>query len=160
MTIVAKLPRWLPLVAAILTLYAVVTLVVRWRGEGSRGPDRGAGVALDTAGTDPLVARALAQIPPAPIDSTEIKTGWRDEVPGIDLAALAPARREVFLRYANSEMCTCGCGFTLAACRTYDTTCPVSLPRVEKLRDSVVAGRVASARGLRERPARALRGPH
>jgi len=101
---------------------------------------------------DVVIERALGQIP-ATIDSTVIKTGWRDDVRGVDLDAMTTRQRALMLRYANSEMCTCGCGFTLAACRTYDLTCPVSLPRVEALRDSILAGRIGTAPGLREPPA-------
>jgi hypothetical protein len=104
-----------------------------------------------------VIDRALAQIP-ALVDSAELKSRWQDEVRGVDVAALDPARREIFLRAANAQRCTCGCGFTLAACRAYDLTCPVSLPRVESLFDSVRAGRIKSAEGLRERPAGAVSG--
>jgi len=86
------------------------------------------------------------------VDSTAIKTRWVDDLPGVDVAALDPARREVFVRFANAERCTCGCGYTLAACRVYDSTCEVSGPRVQSLLDSVRAGRIRSAAGLRPRP--------
>jgi len=66
---------------------------------------------------------------------------------------LDPARREVAIRFANARRCTCGCGFTLAACRTYDPTCETSLPLVEKLVDSVRAGLLRNTHGLRPRPA-------
>lgn len=72
-------------------------------------------------------------------DSTEIKTGWRNEVRGIDLAVFTPKQRSLYLKITNGRGCTCGCGYTLAACRENDLTCPVSLPRVEELRDSVLA---------------------
>ena len=111
-----------------------------------------ASIADTSRDEDALIERALGQIP-ATTDSTEIKTGWRDQVRGVDLDAMTTRQRALMLRYANSEMCTCGCGFTLAACRTYDLTCPVSLPRVEALRDSILAGRIAAAPGLREPPA-------
>src|SRR5213594_1876317 len=54
------------------------------------------------------------------VDSTAIKTRWVEEVPGVGVATLDPARREIFIRFANAEHCTCGCGYTLAACRVYD----------------------------------------
>ncbi len=87
----------------------------------------------------------------AAVDSSE-KTAWVDEIPSLDMNMLTPTRREVFLRFANAQSCTCGCGFTLAACRRYDTECEVSLPRLERLRDSVSAGLLTQANGLRERP--------
>ena len=88
----------------------------------------------------------------APDDSTAIKTRWVDEVPGFDLAGMDSARREIFVRFANAERCTCGCGYTLAACRAYDSSCEVSTPRVQSLLDSVRAGRIRSAAGIRKRP--------
>ena len=87
----------------------------------------------------------------ASIDSTK-KTRWVDEVPGADLQRFNPSRRELFLRFVNSERCTCGCGFTLGACRQYDSSCEVSLPRVKRLYDSVAAGQLTDASGLRVRP--------
>jgi hypothetical protein len=155
-TIIAKQPpRWVLFIALALALYTAVQVAIEWRKPKPASPvDEGPGLtAADTSddpgATDRLVSRALAQIPP---DSTEIKTGWRDEVRGIDLGVFATKQREVFLRMANAEACTCGCGFTLAACRENDLTCPVSLPRVEALRDSVLAGHIRSVAGLRQRP--------
>ena len=85
-------------------------------------------------------------------DSTAIKTRWVDEVAGFDLAGLDSTRREIFVRFANAERCTCGCGYTLAACRAYDSSCDVSAPRVQSLLDSVRAGHVRSLAGIRRRP--------
>ena len=90
---------------------------------------------------------------PAAVDSAEIKTRWVDAVPNFDLSGLDPERREVFIRFANAERCTCGCGYTLAACRVYDSSCEVSTPRVQALLDSVREGRITRAAGIRKRPA-------
>jgi hypothetical protein len=87
------------------------------------------------------------------IDSTQ-KTAWVEDVPGVDLSAFDPGRREAFVRFANAERCTCGCGFTLAACRRYDSDCDVSGPRVQRLADSIAAGPPRDLRGLRARPAK------
>jgi hypothetical protein len=76
-----------------------------------------------------------------------------DEVRDVDASALSERQREVFVRYANARFCECGCGFTLAACRVYDPTCPVSLPLLERLRDSVAAGGVTRVEDLRAPPA-------
>jgi hypothetical protein len=92
-------------------------------------------------------------VPPPPVDSTEIKMRWQDEIAGLDLGPLSKHQREVFLSAANSQRCTCGCGFTLAACRAYDAECETSGPKVEALFDSVRAGRITRATGLRKRPA-------
>lgn len=98
-----------------------------------------------------VVQRALALADP---DSTLQKTRWVDEIPDLALASLEPKAREVFLRIANGRSCTCGCGYTLAACRRFDTECPVSGPRAQALFDSVKAGQIRSADGFRERAAR------
>lgn len=87
----------------------------------------------------------------AVVDSTK-KDQWVDELTRVDLAALGPERGELFLRFANTRRCTCGCGFTLAACQVYDPSCEVSGPIVDALLDSVSRGLLADARGLRERP--------
>jgi hypothetical protein len=121
-----------------------------YRSAKSRTPEAVPETSADSAGTERMIAEAL-EAAPQPVDSVQIKTGWRDDVPGIDLAAMTKAKQELFLRHANSQMCSCGCGYTLAACRKFDTTCPVSGPRVEALRDSIEQGLITSARGLRER---------
>jgi len=99
-----------------------------------------------------LISRALGQIPE---DSTAIKMRWMDEIANVDLGGLSGDRLERFVRHANARRCTCGCGYTLAACRAYDPTCPVSGPILESLRDSILTGRVRNANGLRKRPERA-----
>lgn len=95
-----------------------------------------------------VLARALALAG----DSTAIKSLWVDEVKGVDLDSLDAARRVVFLRFANARRCTCGCGYTLAGCRSYDPSCEVSLPIVRTLFDSVRTGRLRSADGIRRAP--------
>ena len=108
----------------------------------------GAQVLEPPTGEETLAERATRL---AAVDSTE-KTAWLDEIPALELGMLSPQQREVFLRHANSRRCSCGCGFTLAACRRYDSECDVSLPRITALRDSVAAGQIRGAQGLRERP--------
>lgn len=99
--------------------------------------------------SEEVVEQALDQIP---TDSTALKSRWVDEVVGVDLTGLRGGQRELLVRFANARRCTCGCGYTLAACRIYDPTCPVSLPILAALRDSVIAGRIRSAEGIRARP--------
>jgi hypothetical protein len=110
---------------------------------------------LRDPGSD-VVARAMAGVPRddagAVQDSSAIKARWLDDVHGMDLAPLTSAQREIFLRFANSEHCTCGCGYTLAGCRASDMSCEVSGPRLEALMDSVRTGKIRSARGVRSRP--------
>jgi hypothetical protein len=157
MTIIARPPRWGPFVLVVVVLYLAVQWAVQWRMQHPPPPaalTAADTTATDSAATDRLIARALAQAPATPPDSTRIKTGWRDEVCGIDLAVFTPPQREAFLRLANAEACPCAGGFTLAACREDDSICPGSLARAEALRDSVLAGKVRSATGPRRRPRR------
>lgn len=95
-----------------------------------------------------VVQKALELAQP---DSVLIKTRWVDEIPDLELASLSESSREVFLRIANGRSCTCGCGYTLAACRRFDNQCPVSGPRAKALFDSVKAGQIRSADGFRDR---------
>jgi len=104
-------------------------------------------VADDTS--DAVIEQALGQVP---VDSTELRNRWLDEVRFADVSGLTARQRDLFVRAANTRRCTCGCGFTLATCRAYDTTCPVSGGYVEALIDSVRAGQVRDP-ALRARPA-------
>ena len=103
----------------------------------------------DTVGaSEDVVARALRL---ARIDEGE-KTRWVEELSDPDPSTLPAGPREVFLRIANTRSCTCGCGFTLAACRRFDDQCEFSGPRARALFDSVRTGRIRSAEGYRDRP--------
>ena len=104
-------------------------------------------VALGDSGED-VVARALRL---AAIDTTK-KKEWVADIPDLDLHKLTPDARETFLRIANGRRCTCGCGFTLAGCRRFDSECEVSGPRAAALFDSVRTGRITDAQGLPKRP--------
>jgi len=61
------------------------------------------------------------------------------EIPGVDLASLAPAKRTEALRRLNTEGCTCGCGLTVARCRVDDPTCGVSLPIARRIVAEIAA---------------------
>jgi len=114
-----------------------------------RPPDGGTFATPDETGED-VVGRALRL---AAVDTTK-KREWVDEIPDLDLPALTPAERETFIRIANGRACTCGCGFTLAGCRRFDSECEFSGPRASALYDSVHTGKLTRADGYRERPAR------
>lgn len=86
------------------------------------------------------------------LDSTAIKSRWVQDISGIDLAGLDPRKQAIFLRFANAERCTCGCGYTLAGCRASDMDCDVSGPHLLALLDSVKTGRIRSADGIRQPP--------
>lgn len=103
----------------------------------------------DTAGGEAAIEHALAM---ARTDSASIKARWIEDLSGFDLSGLSAARRDLFLRAANSQRCTCGCGYTLAGCRQSDMSCDISGPRLAALLDSVRTGALRGAAGLRERP--------
>jgi hypothetical protein len=144
--------RWIGFAA--LAVLGVLIAVGVWRA----GTPRTAGTA-DVSSPEDTIAQALRQ---ARADSAsrvvpgtaEDKSRWVGEVKGFDVSDLPAGRREMFVRFANAQRCTCGCGYTLAGCRTYDPSCPVSEPRVQKLLDSVRAGRYSSAARVRAKPAR------
>lgn len=87
-----------------------------------------------------------------PIDSTAYKQRWLDEVRGVEVSDLGARGRELFVALANTEQCTCGCGYTLAGCRASDMTCEMSSGRVQALHDSIRAGHITRARGTRKPP--------
>lgn len=139
--------RRLVVMLAIVAVVAATVVVMR---DASRpgAPPHATVVPGVPLGPDDSTARAQRL---AGVDSTK-KNAWVDDIPSADLSALTPAQAEVFLRFANARRCTCGCGFTLAACRVYDPTCEVSGPLVAALLDSVTRGLVTDVRGLRKRP--------
>ncbi|HKV24030.1 MAG TPA: TlpA disulfide reductase family protein [Candidatus Acidoferrum sp.] len=55
------------------------------------------------------------------------------ELPGIDLSKLTPTQKKVALRRLNAETCSCGCKFTLAQCRIWDSACAVSKEASDKI---------------------------
>jgi hypothetical protein len=125
----------------------LVLLLGLWAARGSFGPrDREAGP--DEPGDD-VVARAMSQAPPV-VDSTAIKMRWHDEVRGIEIDALNPEQHELFVRHANAGLCSCG--FTLAGCKANDMTCEECGARLTALRDSILAGQLKTAKGIRARP--------
>ncbi len=143
-------PVRLAVPAALFLVFAGMVYVFASRLPQRPAPEVSPENAPPTAEIDDPVGRALAM---AGLDSTR-REEWVAEIPDFDLSGLSPARRDLFVRLANTEHCTCGCGFTLAACRAFDPTCEDSGPRVAELRDSVAAGAYDGATGLREPPAR------
>lgn len=141
--------RRLVVMLAIVAAAAAAVIVVR---DAARPPQAPHGLpdpaAVDEDAPEDSLARAQRL---AGVDSTK-KNAWVDEIPSADLSGLGPRRTEIFLRFANARRCTCGCGFTLAACRVYDPSCEVSGPLVAALLDSVSRGLVTDVRALRKRP--------
>jgi hypothetical protein len=112
-------------------------------------PATGALAPSDTAANDATIEHALAA---ARTDSASIKARWIEDISGVDVSGLTANQRTIFLRAANSQSCTCGCGYTLAGCRQSDMSCDISGPRLAALLDSVRTGKLRGASGLRERP--------
>jgi thiol-disulfide isomerase/thioredoxin len=85
--------------------------------------------------------RSLAHLPTAAEVSVVKDTGqvlkgnaaYATEIPGISFAGLSPSQKAEALKRLNTEMCTCGCGSTLAGCRIEDPSCGTSLPLAKKL---------------------------
>jgi len=61
------------------------------------------------------------------------------ELPGVDLSKLTPEQKKVVLHRFNADSCTCGCKFTLAQCRIWDSACAVSKAATEKIVTEAVA---------------------
>ena len=55
------------------------------------------------------------------------------ELPGVDLSKLTPGQKNAVLHRFNAEGCACGCKFTLAQCRIWDSACAVSKAATEKI---------------------------
>ena len=67
------------------------------------------------------------------------------ELPGVDLSKLTPEQKTAALRKFNTEMCTCGCGYTLAQCRVLDRNCSVSKEATAKILAVLTGGKGAAA---------------
>ncbi len=135
---------------ALVVLAVLLTGLAAWIWQARPRAPGAISQVTDVAPSDRAVEQALAL---ARGDSVAVKSRWQEEVQGVDLVALEPARREIFLRFVNAERCTCGCGYTLAGCRASDMSCDVSGSRVAALLDSVRKGWIHDAAGIRARPA-------
>lgn len=122
-------------------------LAIAWQQTRPRPP---AAPAPHEEPTGAAIDEALRHV--QPIDSTAFKQRWLDEVRGIEVSDLGARGRELFVALANTEQCTCGCGYTLAGCRASDMTCETSSGRVQALHDSIRAGHITGARGTRKPP--------
>ncbi|MHB8502129.1 MAG: TlpA family protein disulfide reductase [Candidatus Acidiferrales bacterium] len=55
------------------------------------------------------------------------------ELPGVNLSKLTPEQKKMALHRFNADTCTCGCKYTLAQCRIWDSACAVSKAATEKI---------------------------
>jgi hypothetical protein len=65
------------------------------------------------------------------------------ELPGVDLKGLTPAQKRAALKRMNSELCSCGCKYTIAQCRINDSACPTSKGLAAKIVREIVSGHPA-----------------
>src|SRR5439155_26207481 len=101
-------PRWIALAALVILAAGLAVAARQWRPPGVPSP---AAPGARSPLRDPIHV-ALKQA-----GGEDEKSRWVDDLPEVDLAALSKAKRELFLRVVNTRRCTCGCGYTLAACR-------------------------------------------
>ena len=69
-------------------------------------------------------------------DSGQVLKGnaaFATEIPGISFDGLTAGQKAEALKRLNTDMCTCGCGSTLAGCRIEDSSCETSLPLAKKV---------------------------
>lgn len=67
------------------------------------------------------------------------------ELPGVDMSQLTAPQKTVALRRMNEETCTCGCTYTLAQCRIFDSACHISKERAAKIIARAANGEAAPA---------------
>jgi thiol-disulfide isomerase/thioredoxin len=79
------------------------------------------------------------------------------ELPGVDLSKLTPEQKKIVLHRFNADTCTCGCKFTLAQCRIWDSACAVSKAATEKIIAQVSAA--PNAPGDSAQPVPAMQPP-
>lgn len=157
-----RITRWIALVVVLLLVGGVTAAVLSRRSaEAPAAPPPATAEEEPTPEGEAPANEPSSRETKIPDDAThrkalagdKEKSKWVAEVPGVDVADLSQQQLEVFLSAANTQRCTCGCGYTLAGCRVYDSSCEKSGPRVAALLDSVRAGRIRDANGLRKAPA-------
>jgi thiol-disulfide isomerase/thioredoxin len=62
------------------------------------------------------------------------------ELPDVNMKGLTPDQRRTALKQMNSDICTCGCGLTVAQCRINDSTCDISKGLAAAIVKRVAAG--------------------
>jgi hypothetical protein len=147
-----RFTRWIALLATVLLLAGIAAAV--W---SRRAAERAPAPQVSVSDRDPT-PEGEADIPDdathrKALAGDKEKSKWVAVVPEVDVSGLSQKQLDLFLSAANTQRCTCGCGYTLAGCRVYDSTCEKSGPRVAALLDSVRAGQIRSAAGLRAAPA-------
>lgn len=65
------------------------------------------------------------------------------ELPGVDFHGLTAAQKHDALKRMNTDLCTCGCKFTIAQCRINDSSCSTSKALAAKIVHQIVSSRPA-----------------
>ncbi len=65
------------------------------------------------------------------------------ELPGVDFKGLTAEQKREALKRMNTELCTCGCKFTIAQCRINDSACATSKALAAKIVHEIVDGHPA-----------------
>jgi hypothetical protein len=55
----------------------------------------------------------------------------------VDFSNLDSKEKRTALEAANTARCTCGCGMTLAQCVATDSTCPLRVGNIDKIKGMV-----------------------
>ncbi|HEY6904739.1 MAG TPA: TlpA disulfide reductase family protein [Candidatus Acidoferrales bacterium] len=66
------------------------------------------------------------------------------ELPGVDFKGLTPAQKREALKRMNTDLCTCGCKFTIAQCRINDSACATSKALAAKIVHEILSARPAA----------------
>src|SRR5690348_11729601 len=68
------------------------------------------------------------------------------ELPGVDFKGLSAAQKREALKRMNTDLCTCGCKYTIAQCRINDSSCATSKALAAKIVHEIAANRPAATR--------------
>lgn len=71
------------------------------------------------------------------------------ELPGVDLSKLTPQQKTAALHRLNAESCICGCEYTLAQCRIYDSGCQKSKAAAAQIVTEIIAPHTPKTPGSR-----------
>src|SRR5690348_1601147 len=66
------------------------------------------------------------------------------ELPGVDFKGLSAAQKREALKRMNTDLCTCGCKFTIAQCRINDSSCATSRALAAKIVHEILTNHPAA----------------